>query len=363
MSGLANFVDSQYLDCIKRIKEEGVYKQTRSGEVKSLFGMSMRFQLKYGFPVLTTKKMFTKGFIHELLWFLKGDTNIKYLIDNGVNFWTPDAYRFYNELAAKHLRLVNKATVDEMNSLSLTMEQFVEKVRKQESIKLAVRKNGHGNLVQIQYTYGDLGPVYGKQWRHWGDNDVDQVQIIINTLKKNPFDRRLLLTGYNPDVIHDVALPPCHTIYMFNARPLEHMERVEWCQDNINPEWIAPTEQTMDEYGCPKYALSLWFMCRSQDMALGTPANIMSASLLLSMVAQCVDMVPDEVIWNGCDCHIYLNQMEGIEEQLKRDPHKYSLPKLKLNPIVKDIDMFEFEDIQIEGYESYPTIKMPLSVG
>ena len=351
MDELTNFVDEQYLNCLRKIKEEGVLKQTRSGDVLSVFGLSMRFNLKYGFPVLTTKKMFMKGFIYELLWFLRGDTNIKYLIDNGVNFWTPDAYRFYNELVTKHLRLVNKATVDEMNSFSLTMEQFVEKVEKQESIKLAVRKNGHGNLVQIYYTYGDLGPVYGKQWRHWGENDVDQIQMIINTLKKNPFDRRMLLTGYNPDVIYDIALPPCHTIYMFNTRPLTHEERVEWCQDNIHEEWVNPSEQIMDDNGCPKYALSLWFMCRSQDMALGTPANIMSASLLLSMVAQCVNMVPDEVIWNGCDCHIYLNQMDGVDEQLTRDPHKYGLPRLKLNPIVKDIDMFEYEDIVIEALE------------
>ena len=359
MAGMMNFVDEQYLNCLRQIKEYGVYKKTRSGEVLSLFGMSMRFDLKNGFPVLTTKKMFTKGFIHELLWFLKGDTNIKYLIDNGVNFWTPDAYRFYNELIEKHFKVSGK--IDD--SLKLTLNEFIEKVKKQESIKIARKRNAHGNLVQIQYTYGDLGPVYGKQWRHWGENDVDQLQIIIDKLKKNPMDRRLLLTGYNPDVLTEIALPPCHTIYMFNARPLSYGERVQWCQEHINEEWINPREDTMDENKCPKYALSLWFMCRSQDMALGTPANIMSASLLLSMIAQCVDMVPDEVIWNGCDCHIYLNQMDGINEQLTRDPHKYSLPKLILNPIVKDIDMFEFNDIKIEGYESYPTIKMPLSVG
>lgn len=359
MAGMMNFVDEQYLNCLKQIKDYGVYKKTRSGDVLSVFGLSMRFDLKNGFPILTTKKMFTKGFIHELLWFLRGDTNIKYLIDNNVNFWTPDAYRFYNELIERHFKVTGTDDI----SLKINLDEFIEKVKNQVSIKIARKRNEHGNLVQIQYTYGDLGPVYGKQWRHWGENDIDQLRIIIDTLKKNPFDRRLLLTGYNPEVLGEVALPPCHTIYMFNARPLTHSERVTWCQENINPEWVEPTEETMDEYKCPKYALSLWFMCRSQDMALGTPANIMSASLLLSMVAQCVDMIPDEVIWNGCDCHIYLNQMDGVNEQLTRDPHKYSLPKLKLNPIVKDIDMFEYDDIKIEGYESYPTIKMPLSVG
>ena len=362
MAGMMNFVDSQYFDCLKKIKEYGVYKETRSGEVLSLFGLSMRFNLKNGFPVLTTKKMFTRGFIHELLWFLKGDTNIKYLIENDVNFWTPDAFRFYNELVDKHLSII-KDKEEQEKKLKISLDEFLENVRNEKSIKLAKKRNIFGNLVQIQYKYGDLGPVYGKQWRHWGESDFDQLSMIIQTLKKNPFDRRLLLTGYNPEVLNDVALPPCHTIYMFNARPLSHGERVEWCQEHIHSEWIDPTDDTMDENGCPKYALSLWFMCRSQDMALGTPANIMSASLLLSMVAQCVGMVPDELIWNGCDCHIYLNQMEGINEQLTRDPHKYSLPRLVLNPDIRDIDMFEFEDIKIEGYESYPTIKMPLSVG
>lgn len=357
-----NFVDSQYFDCLKKIKEYGVYKETRSGEVLSYFGMSMRFNLNNGFPVLTTKKMFIKGFIHELLWFLKGDTNIKYLIDNNVNFWTPDAYRFYNELVDKHLSVIKNKEEDE-KLLKISLDEFIDNVKSQKSIFLAKKRNTFGNLVQIQYRYGDLGPVYGKQWRHWGENDVDQLRTIIQTLKKNPLDRRLLLTGYNPEVLNDVALPPCHTIYMFNARPLTHGERVMWCQEHINDEWIDPSDETMDENNCPKYALSLWFMCRSQDMALGTPANIMSASLLLSMVAQCVDMIPDEVIWNGCDCHIYLNQMEGINEQLSRDPHKYSLPRLVLSKDVRDIDMFEFDDIKIEGYESYPTIKMPLSVG
>ena len=363
MSGDFNYVDSQYFDCLKKIKEYGVVKETRSGEVISFFGMSMRFNLKYGFPVLTTKKMFTKGFIYELLWFLRGDTNIKYLIENGVNFWTPDAYRFYKELVLKHINVVGNISPEEMDAFNITMEEFIENVKEGKSIKLAIKRNEHANLIQIQYTFGDLGPVYGKQWRHWGNTDFDQLRMIISTLKKNPYDRRMLLTGYNPDVINDIALPPCHTMYMFNASPLTYNERVEWCQNNVHPEWINPNNETMDECGCPKYSLSLWFMCRSQDMALGTPANIMSASLLLSMVAQCVNMIPNEVIWNGCDCHIYTNQLEGINEQLSRDPHRYGLPTLKLNPIVKDIDMFEFEDIAIEGYESYPTIKMPLSVG
>lgn len=357
---MMNNYDKQYLDLLKNIKEYGCYKETRSGAVKSLFGLTMRLNLRDGFPVLTTKKVFTRGFIHELLWFLKGDTNIKYLVDNNVNFWTPDAYRFYNEILDKQAEVCNG---EPSTVLRMTMEEFVEKVKAGEGVYLIKGKNEHGNHIKMFYRYGDLGPVYGKQWRHWGTKDFDQIRMIVNNLKNNPNDRRLLLTGYNPEVLKDIALPPCHTLYQFYARPLTHCERVMWCQEHVDAEWINPTDETMDNHGCPKYALSLWFACRSQDMPLGNPANIMSASLLLSMIAQCVDMIPDELIWSGGDCHIYLNQMDGVDEQLSRDPYKYSLPRLVLNPNIKNIDDFMFDDIKIEDYQSYPTIKMPLSVG
>ena len=355
-----NNVDSQYLDILKEVLNYGCYKQTRSGEVYSKFGMSMRFNLREGFPVLTTKKMFTRGFIHELLWFLKGETNIKYLVDNNVNFWTPDAYRFYGELLDRNTKVLGKETVNKVS-----LEEFVENVKEGKQIKLAVKFNENQNPVYIYYTFGDMGDIYGKQWRHWGNRDYDQIGMIIRTLKKNPNDRRLLLTGYNPEIVKDIALPPCHTLYQFYARPLNKMERLDWCQEHIEgtQEWVYPTDEKLDELNVPKYGLSLWFSCRSQDLPLGTPANIMSASLLCSMVAQCVDMIPEEVIWNGGDCHIYHNQIEGVQEQLKRDPHKYELPKLWLNPKIKNMDDFTIDDIKIEGYESYPTIKMPLSVG
>lgn len=355
----SNHVDEQYFNCLQTILDKGYKKQTRSGEVLSFFGLSMRFNLKDGFPVLTTKKMFTKGFIHELLWFLRGDTNIKYLVDNNVNFWTPDAYRFYKELVDRH----NKVAED--NMAYKTEEEFLKAVKEEEFVYLAKKKNENKNLIKICYHFGDLGPVYGKQWRHWGNTNFDQIRMIIAKLKHNPYDRRLLLTGYNPEVLKDVALPPCHTLYQFYARPLNYGEKLEWCYANVpdSDTWSAPSQEKMREHGCPDNALSLFFYCRSQDMPLGNPANLMSASLLLSMVAQCVNMIPEELVWQGGDCHIYTNQIEGVKEQLKRDPTLYRLPKLMLNKNIKDIDDFTFDDIKIVDYVSYPAIKMPLSVG
>lgn len=334
-----NNVDKQYLSVLKDILENGYEKKTRSGDVLSLFGKSMRFNLQEGFPLLTTKKMFYKGFIHELLWFLSGSTNIRYLVENNVNFWTPDAYRFYTELIGRNNKINHSNTYE-----IVSYEEFVENVKNvAEPLTLAKKKNDFGNTISMVYNWGDLGPVYGKQWRMWGSGEFDQINYIIKTLKKNPDDRRLLLTGYNPSVLNEIALPPCHTLYQFYSREL--------------------TSEEMEKHPGFTRALSLWFSCRSQDMPLGNPANIMSAALLVSMVAQCVGMMPDELIWQGGDCHIYKNQIEGIKEQLSRDPEKYSLPKLVLNPDIHDIDCFTFEDINIEGYESYPTIKMPLSVG
>ena len=182
-----NVVDSQYLAILNKILKEGSYKETRSGKVLSIFGQSMRFNLKDGFPILTTKKMFYRGFIHELLWFLSGDTNIKYLVDNNVNFWTPDAYRFYNELLVKN-------GMYDIDSLKVTMDEFVDKVKSGETTTM-YKKNLHGDMEPYQYVYGDLGDVYGHQWRHWGNTDFDQIKMIIDTLRTNPNDRRLLLTG------------------------------------------------------------------------------------------------------------------------------------------------------------------------
>lgn len=344
-----NNVDKQYLDLLQDILDNGVYKNTRAGWVKSVFGRTMRFNLKEGLPLLTTKKVFYKGIIHELLWFLSGDTNIKYLVDNNVHIWDDDAYRWYLELSKK-------------SKQQMTKEEFLEMVKNPTSFALPTEREG----ILRHYKPGDLGPVYGHQWRKQGKKQIDQIQNIINMLKTNPDDRRMLCIAWNTNDFDDMALPPCHYGFQVYTRALSNFERLEWLwehSDGEYDEWKTATEEKLDELNVPKRELSLMWMQRSCDYGLGFCFNLLSYSVLTHMIAQCVNMTCGEVICILGDVHIYENHFDGLKEQLSRDAHKYDLPKLILNPDITNIDDFKYEDIKIEGYESFPTIKLPLSVG
>lgn len=352
-----NNVDKQYLNILKDIIENGNYKNTRAGETKSLFGKQMRFNLKDGFPLLTTKKVFTKGIIHELLWFLKGDTNIKYLVDNNVHIWDDDAYRYYKELCNK----INRNLTREFNR-EYSKEEFINRI-KNENFVYDTIVTQLLPLKSFTYKLGNLGPIYGEQWRNWGGQD--QIKNIVNVLKTNPNDRRIILTAFNVDELSDMALPPCHIMAQFYTKEMNTIERLNWlCEHNDNKydEWKSATSEKLDELSVPKYALSCMFFCRSQDFPLGTPFNIASYALLTHMIAQVCNMDVDELIWNGGDCHVYLNQIDSITEQLSRKGYD-KLPTLVLNKNVKDIDDFKFEDIKIENYQCEDVIKVPLSVG
>ena len=385
-----NNVDCQYLDLLKDIMENGVDKETRSGWVRSVFGRTMRFNLQDGLPILTTKKVFTRGFIHELLFFLKGDTNIKYLVDNNVHIWDDDAYRWFKtsvkeekfwivkELIEKQLNIdmhyciykdneqisKNYSSLTELVS-ETSKEQFINYVKNKNTIRVCVwRDDVHREDSVILYEFGYLGNIYGKQWRDW--RGIDQIKNVIETLKTNPNDRRMIVSAWNVSQISRMALPPCHYTFQFYTRPLNNIERLDWLCQHSNgeyDEWKSATHEQLDKLNVPKYGLSCLLNCRSQDVPLGTVGNWLTYSVLVHMIAQCVNMIPDEFIWIGGDCHIYENQIEGVKEQLTRNPHKYNLPKLWLNPAIKNIDDFTFDDIKIEGYESYPSIKFPLSVG
>lgn len=261
-----------YLTVLKDIKETGDYKEDRTGTgTWSKFGLQMRFDLSKSFPLMTTKKMFWKGIVYELLWFLRGDTNIKFLTDNGVHIW--------DEWADEN---------------------------------------------------GDLGFVYGKQWRSWETTDgrvIDQIANVVNLLKNNPDSRRIIVSAWNPGEIEQMALPPCHCLFQFYV---------------VN-----------GKLSCQLYQ-------RSADMFLGVPFNIASYSLLTLMLAQVCNLQPGEFIHTIGDAHIYVNHLEQVEEQLSRSPKP--LPRVWLNPDVKDIFDFTYEDIHLDNYEYWPAIKAPVAV-
>ena len=296
----------QYLDLLARIKNEGVVKTDRTGTgTKSVFGHQMRFDLSQGFPLLTTKKVFLKGIIHELLWFLNGDTNIKYLVDNGVHIWDNDAYRYYNELCVKE------------GVLPVSMEEFLRAA--QEGIDSPI--DG--------YKFGDLNHVYGYQWRSWprpNGEAIDQIQQAVDLITKSPDSRRIIVSAWNVADVEKMALPPCHTLFQF---------------------YVADGK------------LSCMLYQRSADTFLGVPFNIASYALLTMMMAQVCGLEAGEFVHTLGDTHLYLNHFEQVDEQLSRTPR--ALPKMRINPDVKSIFDFKYEDFELSGYDPYPTIKAPMS--
>lgn len=352
--------DEKYLELLKDILSEGETKHTRAGDTSSLFNRNLRFDLTEGLPILTTKKVYTKGCIHELLWMLHGDTNIKYLIDNNTHIWDDDAYRHYKEL-------MNDNNMDVMSK-----EDFLKEVENQTSI--TVNKNGK----EISYVYGDLGPVYGKQWRNCGG--VDQIKELINKLKNNPDDRRLIVSAWNVAEIEDMALPPCHylsqwyvsnnisiherTEYYIKQYFLEHPEKkATMTEDEYDEFEESLTEEFLDAHNVPKKGLCCMWSQRSVDTCLGFPYDLLSYSILTHMIAQVCNYIPLEVSCNLGDVHVYKNQIDAARIQLIRSPYRYKYPEILLNKDIKDIDNFTYDDIKIIGYESYPPIKYQLSVG
>lgn len=395
-----NNVDKQYLDILKRILNEGNLKQTRAGDTLSIFGVHAEFDLKEGLPLLTTKKVFYKGIIHELIWFLRGETNIRYLVQNKVNIWNDDAYRWFKNLNFKEYNIDDIKSIEcdwygmehffHINDLEVTYdicdyeankilkedltEEEIKNITEKEFITHVIVKNRirryfwwRGGIVRsdIIYTFGDLGPIYGKQWRSFGISNRDQIQEIINTLKTNPDDRRMLCISYNPDVLDKVALPACHTMFQFYTRELTHQERFTWLQEHGNnkfDEWKTVTEEKLNELNVPKRALSLSFYCRSQDFPLGTGFNWLSYSMLQYIIANICNMAVDKLVYYAGDTHIYLNQIDGCKEQLQRKGSD-KLAQLIIKRQLTDIDDISFDDFEIMNYVPDPPIKIPLSVG
>jgi thymidylate synthase len=276
--------------------DHGSFKMDRTGTgTKSVFGYQMRFDLSEGFPLLTTKKVHLKSIIHELLWFINGDTNIKYLVDHDVRIWNEWPYKTYT-LSSDYQ--------------GETMDEYVEKIKTDP------------NFAE---KYGDLGPVYGAQWRKF--NGVDQLQYILDEIKNNPDSRRMILSAWNPAEIKNMALPPCHTLIQFYVRDQK---------------------------------LSLQLYQRSADIFLGVPFNIASYALLLMMVAQVTNLEVGEFVHTLGDAHIYSNHFDQIELQLSREPKKR--PIMKINPNVKSLFDFKYDDFELVDYNPYPAIKGKVAV-
>ena len=408
-----NSLDKQYQELLKTILEHGVEKKDRTGTgTKSIFGYTIRHNMSEGFPLLTTKKMAWKTMATELLWFLRGDTNIKYLVDNGCHIWNGDAYKnFYKKSLEIKLAyesgdlLGSQPHIEAMFSNSneliiLSEEEFTNKIKTDDG---------------FAKKFGELGPIYGKQWRSWevdtsylGDGewtagkDIDQIQNLINELKTNPDSRRLMVSAWNVGEIDQMVLPPCHYGFQVYTRELSEEERHQL--SFIKTGNTSPIDSGFyDQWGIPTRAISLMWSQRSCDVFLGAPFNIASYGLLLTMLADEVNMVPDQLIGNLGDTHIYLNHIEQAKEQIGRefsleeridlaskdpffdpadfgvgeqvtDEHcheicdSYSIPKRTREPYplptvhVRDgIFCSSVNDIILENYQSHPAIKAPLS--
>jgi thymidylate synthase len=412
-----NKLDKQYTDLLQDILDNGVKKGDRTGTgTISVFGRQIRHKMKDGFPLITTKKMFWKGIVTELIWFLRGDTNIKYLVDNDCHIWDGDAYKNYQTEWLKENPPFNGPYTDPC----LTQEEFINKIKTDD---------------EFAKKLGDLGPIYGKQWRRWSGYDKipssynhgsithykevpknDQIANLINDLKTNPDSRRLMVNAWNVGELEQMVLPPCHYGFQVYTRELSELERHDIKEQyGFDCRKLAkPSIKQLDDANIPRRAISLMWSQRSCDIFLGIPFNIASYGLLLEIIAKAVNMVPDELIGNLGDVHLYSNHIEQAKEQIGRELqiHErvcmcYENPSLDLNRLQEEMYDYQFESVcdefdipkrtripfelptleinsgnknwhlleideiinsldsditfKIDNYQSHPTIKAPLS--
>tara|TARA_B110000483_G_scaffold221775_1_gene278056 strand:- start:956 stop:1978 length:1023 start_codon:yes stop_codon:yes gene_type:complete len=338
-----NKLDKNYLSLLRDILNDGVEKSDRTGTgTISLFGKQIRHKMSDGFPLLTTKKMAVKTMMTELKWFLKGDTNIKYLVDNGCNIWNGDAYKSYQNA------IVEVGLFDTM----MDQEEFIGKIKTDD---------------EFAEKWGELGPIYGKQWRDWDgrqerdgsyDMSLDQIANLIFQLKRNPDSRRLMVNAWNVGELDSMVLPPCHYGFQVYTKELGLDERIDIYNGSRVPMNRSSDyfHEHMDDYGIPRRSISLMWNQRSVDTFLGLPFNIASYGTLLCLIAKEVGMVPDELIGNLGDVHLYSNHIEQSREQTLREP--YRLPTVYFS----NLNLLDGEfDYEIRDYNYHPTIKAQIS--
>jgi thymidylate synthase len=368
-----NNLDKNYQLLLKDILENGTTKKDRTGTgTLSVFGRQIRHKMSEGFPLLTTKKMRWKSIVTELLWFLRGDTNIKYLVNNGCNIWNGDAYKKYKNTNPDYLANDEMFKTEKGTYKFFTQEEFVNKIKTDD---------------EFAKKWGELGPIYGKQWRNWKGKlidkseefnahtawvpeQIDQIQNLINDLKTNPDSRRLMVNAWNVGELDQMVLPPCHFSFQVYTRELSLDERYKLA--NINggkenlldkPNYTEEQQHSMLDELVPKRAISLMWNQRSVDTFLGLPFNIASYGLLLEIIAKEVNMVPDELIGNLGDTHLYSNHIQQAKTQIDRT--SFELPEVRLRNYNTLEELLNTNNsmnmIQLWRYDSHPAIKAPLS--
>jgi thymidylate synthase len=372
---MMNTIDKKYQDLLQDILDNGVVKTDRTGTgTISVFGRQIRHRMAQGFPLLTTKKMAWKTMVTELIWFLSGSTNIKYLVMNGCSIWNGDAYKNYS-------KKINEIIDGYKCGDIMGIQPHIEILFSNSDMLTPLTQEEFINLIKIDDEFakewGELGPIYGKQWRKWGglqdisDNGdpiyLDQIQNLIDELKTNPDSRRLMVSAWNVGELDQMVLPPCHYGFQVYTRKLtgEEMwdllkkkvgeERFKSMVDDIVPFGGGLSEE-LQSHNIPKRAISLMWNQRSVDTFLGLPFNIASYGLLLMMIADEMSMVPDELIGNLGDVHLYKNHIEQAKEQINREP--FNLPTVH---IMDGIFSFGEKDVILENYQYHPSIKAPLS--
>lgn len=316
-------VDTIYLNLLQKLIDEGIEKTDRTGTgTKSFLGHQMRFDLSLGFPLLTTKKVPFKSIAHELIWFVRGDTNLQYLAQNNVHIWDEWPYKAY--------LIKNTVPVPQTGSEAWNdgIKTFIEKIKSDDA---------------FAKEYGNLGPIYGYQWRNWptpNGKHIDQLQQVIEQIKKSPDSRRMIVSAWNVADIDEMAkagLPPCHCLFQF---------------------YVTPENKETGE----RAKLSCQLYQRSCDTFLGVPFNIASYALLTMMIAQVCDMDPGEFVWTGGDVHLYSNHIEQAKTQLSRKEDIRPMPRVKINPAIKNIEDFTIDDFELIGYDPHDAIKAPIAV-
>jgi thymidylate synthase len=387
-----NNLDKQYTDLLQDILDNGITKKTRNGGTLSVFGRQIRHKMSDGFPLLTTKKMYFKGIVTELIWFLRGDTNIKFLVDNDCHIWDGDTYKRFLEHTIMGVNNGFDRIKGHLDNCLVEFDGHYEHFTNP-SFQYGYRPHTKEEFInkiktddEFAKKWGSLGPVYGKQWRSWAGKRlytphtkadesfieikiIDQIANLINDLKTNPDSRRLMVNAWNVGELDEMALPPCHYGFQVYTRELSQSERFNWYGNKINSHIHHDhIIQEMNENNVPTKAISLMWNQRSVDTGLGLPFNIASYGLLLEILAKTVNMVPDELIGNLGDVHLYFNHIEPIKIQLDRTP--FELPKLFVNDefwnheyqtIDGWVNSMEIGDFQIENYQIHPAIKLPLS--